>query len=206
MARHVGGVGPSGNARIIMAMVFNKVGGTDVIHIERTGFSDERGSFTRLYCEEEFASAGLPTNFPHINFSENTEAYTMRGMHLQLPPHGEGKLVFCAVGRIFDVAVDVRPQSSTFGRWVGAELTADRKNSLYLPPGFAHGFLTLEPNSKVIYLATHPYHASAERGFRYDDPSLGIDWPAKPIIVSEKDRAWPDFDSDAFKEDGKEDK
>lgn len=179
-------------------MQIEKLDGTDVTCIERSFFSDSRGSFTRIFCEETFSDAGLPTRFPHMNFSENVSEYTLRGMHVQLPPHQEGKLVFCVSGRVFDVAVDVRPESPSFGSWVGKELSAGLKNSLYIPPGFAHGFLTMEPNSSVVYLATEPYNAQAERGMRFDDPAVKIEWPAPPKVISEKDNSWPDFNRGQF--------
>ncbi|MFC3050552.1 dTDP-4-dehydrorhamnose 3,5-epimerase [Kordiimonas pumila] len=180
-----------------MGMKFEKLGGTDVCVISRNSFSDARGSFTRVYCEAEFAEAGLPTHFPHINFSDNVAPFTLRGMHFQYPPHEEGKMIFCVAGRIFDVAVDVRPESSTYKQWVGLELDADNKQSLYVPAGFAHGFLTLEPHTRVIYMATEPYKGGAEGGLRYDDPAIAIKWPAQPVTVSDKDLVWPCFDAAA---------
>ena len=152
---------------------------------------DDRGFFARLWCAEEFAAAGLPFAPSQISASYNERAGTLRGMHWQAEPHAEGKLVRAARGRVFDVAVDLRPQSPTRHRWFGAELAEDSHAALFIPPGFAHGFLTLTDKAELIYLIDVPYRPEAARGARWDDPAFGIAWPAAPTVIAERDRTWP---------------
>lgn len=154
---------------------------------------DERGHFARLWCRDELARQGLRGDFVQANNSFSRAAGTLRGLHWQGAPHGEVKLVGCTRGRIFDVIVDVRAGSPTFLKWFGAELSADNRTMVYVPEGCAHGYLTLEGDSEVVYPVTAVYHAASERGLRWDDPAVGIEWPIEPAVVSEKDRAWPDF-------------
>lgn len=166
------------------------------IELEPRG--DERGAFARTFCEEEFAAHGLVTRFPQHNLSRNPRAGTLRGMHLQAAPHGEVKVVRCQSGALFDVAVDLRPDSPAYRRWVGVTLTAESGNAFYIPQGCAHGFLTLAPDTEVHYLMGAPFVASAGRGVRWDDPAFGIAWPSVPVLVSERDRTYPDFDPAAL--------
>lgn len=159
--------------------------------IEVEPITDQRGFFARAWCSDVFARHGLQTNYVQANISGSRLAGTVRGLHYQAEPHAETKIVRCVAGAIYDVAVDARPGSPTFGRWVGAELTAANRRSLYVPEGFAHGYQTLEKDSEVHYMVSQPYAAHAERGLRYDDPALGITWPLEATAVSAKDQAWP---------------
>ncbi|MEC9408390.1 MAG: dTDP-4-dehydrorhamnose 3,5-epimerase [Abyssibacter sp.] len=158
--------------------------------------ADERGQFARSFCSKEFAAAGLPTQFCQSNLSQSVQAGTLRGMHYQLAPHAEGKLIRCTTGSLLDVIVDVRPDSPSFRQHVTATLSAENQVALYLPPGVAHGFLTLLPHTEAHYWVTAAYAPDAERGFRYDDPWLGITWPQVPRVLSDKDAAWPAYDPD----------
>jgi dTDP-4-dehydrorhamnose 3,5-epimerase len=155
---------------------------------------DERGGFARTFCEEEMARAGLPFRVTQANVSRNQQSHTLRGLHLQRDPHGEPKIVSCSQGKIWDVAVDLRAGSSTYRRWYGFELAPGRECALHLPAGVAHGFLTLEPESVVQYLMGAPYVPEAATGVRWDDPALGIQWPAIPLMISERDRSYPPLD------------
>jgi dTDP-4-dehydrorhamnose 3,5-epimerase len=151
---------------------------------------DERGSFARTFCRDELRVAGLEFEVVQANLSSNRALHTLRGLHFQLPPNGEPKIVSCLSGRIWDVAVDMREGSPTNRRWQAFELAADGRSSLHIPAGFAHGFLTLEPDSVVHYLMGAPFVAGAGAGIRWDDPALGIEWPAAPAIISERDRSF----------------
>jgi dTDP-4-dehydrorhamnose 3,5-epimerase len=160
--------------------------------------SDERGFFARSYCEREFAAHGLATRFPQENLSFNARTGTLRGMHYQAAPHRETKVVRCVSGAIHDVIVDLRAGSPTRFSWIGVDLTSKNRRALYVPTGFAHGFLTLERDTEVLYQMGEFYVAEAARGFRWDDPHFGIRWPASPVVVSERDRTQPDFDPERF--------
>jgi dTDP-4-dehydrorhamnose 3,5-epimerase len=164
-----------------------------VMLVELEPFSDERGSFSRVFCDDEFARAGIAMPVRQANLSRNPHALTLRGMHYQQAPYGESKLVQCIRGRIFDVAVDLRPHSPSYRRWFGTELTPDLQRMLFIPDGCAHGFLTLEDASDVIYLVGHPYVPAAECGVRWNDPAFDIAWPATPRIMSSRDRSHADF-------------
>jgi dTDP-4-dehydrorhamnose 3,5-epimerase len=168
--------------------------GASLVEIERS--EDERGFFARSFCEREFAAHGLPTHFPQCNISWNRAPLTLRGMHFQAAPHAEAKLVRCTAGRIHDVIVDLRPGSPTRLRWRAVELDAERRSALFIPAGFAHGFLTLEPATEVFYHMGEFYIPDSARGFRYDDPLFGIRWPAEPAVLSERDRGYPAFHPD----------
>lgn len=156
---------------------------------------DERGSFARVFCVDEFAAGGLATTVVQANTSFNRRRGTLRGLHLQTPPHGECKLVRCTRGAVFDVAVDARPGSPTFGRWVGVELSAQNGAMLFVPEGVAHGYLTLEDEAEVFYQVSRAYHPDSEAGVRWDDPAIGIRWPFAPAVISAKDRALPDLET-----------
>ena len=140
-------------------------------------FGDARGWFSEIYSESTFANLGITCRFVQDNHSLSVPAFTLRGLHFQTPPHGQDKLVRCLRGRIFDVAVDVRRGSPSYGRWVAAELSADNGHQLFIPTGFAHGFLTLEPDCEVSYKCSAAYAPTAEGGIGWDDPALAIDWP-----------------------------
>ena len=162
--------------------------------IEGVRRGDDRGHFARMFCAEEFGSHGLETRFAQANTSVSHRRHTLRGLHYQLPPSAEVKLVRCTAGSLFDVVLDLRPDSPSFARWFGAELTPANGRMLYVPRGCAHGFMTLEDDTEALYLVSDAYAPEQERGLRFDDPRFAIDWPSEPAEVSAKDRAWPDFD------------
>ena len=156
---------------------------------------DRRGSFCETWNQRDFERAGVRCNFVQDNHVVSKPAGTLRGLHFQSEPYAQGKLVRVARGRIFDVAVDIRPDSATFGQWVGREIDCGGGEQLWIPPGFAHGYLTLEPRTEVIYKVDQYYSPFAEGGIRWDDPDLGIDWPNSGIrpVVSSRDRTLPTF-------------
>ena len=156
--------------------------------------ADERGFFARLFCAEEFAAHGLAPSFVQVNNSLTVERGTLRGMHYQLPPAAEVKLVRCVSGSLVDVALDLRPESPTFKSWFATELSAENREMLYIPEGCAHGFLTLEPDTEAVYFVTAPYSPEHERGVRWNDPEFGIEWPFEPHVLSDRDRDQRDFD------------
>lgn len=159
--------------------------------LEREPRRDERGYFARAFCADELAAHGLASVVAQANLSYNDRAGTLRGLHFQAHPHGEAKTVLVARGAIFDVAVDVREGSPTFLRWVGVELSDTNHRALHIPVGFAHGFITLVPDTLVQYFVSTPYAPGSERTLRWDDPKIGIAWPAPPSVVSTKDAAAP---------------
>jgi dTDP-4-dehydrorhamnose 3,5-epimerase len=164
--------------------------------VELAPLTDERGSFARTFDAELFAAHGLDRRVAQCNTSFNPRAGTLRGLHYQAAPHEEGKLVRCTRGRVFDVAVDLRPDSPTHRRWVGIELDADGVHCVFIPAGCAHGFQTLVDDSEVHYQMTAPYMPDAFRGVRWDDPAFAIPWPEPPgggRILSERDGAFPDY-------------
>ncbi len=167
--------------------------GVWLIEPERLG--DERGWFARTFDAEEFRSRGMNPEVVQCNASFNARRDTLRGMHYQAAPHGESKLVRCVRGAIFDVAVDLRPDSETYCQWHGVELSAENGHSLYIPAGLAHGFQTLTDDCEVLYQMGHRYVPEAARGVRFDDPAFTIQWPAprKGLVISERDRSYPDF-------------
>jgi len=162
--------------------------------IEQEPRGDDRGFFARWFCAEEFAAAGLVSSFVQANDSYSVGEGTLRGMHYQLPPAAEVKVVRVVRGAVFDVVLDLRPHSPTFGQSFGRELSADNRLMMYVPRGCAHGFLTLEPNSEAFYLVGAPYTPEHERGVRWNDPRFNLPWPREPSEVSAKDASWPDFD------------
>lgn len=176
-------------------MKFNPtpLAGAHTIELERRG--DDRGFFARFFCQREFADAGLETRFVQINTSLTGKAGTLRGLHYQLPPAAEVKVVRCLKGALFDVIVDLRPDSPTYRKWFGAELTAENRVMMYVPRGFAHAFVTLTPDTEALYLVSAFYSPDDERGVRWNDPAIGIDWPVAPVEISEKDRTWPDLEA-----------
>jgi dTDP-4-dehydrorhamnose 3,5-epimerase len=174
-------------------MRFTPAGIAGAMLFEFDAPEDERGFFARTFCDEEFARAGIAMQVRQINVSHNRQALTLRGLHYQEAPHAESKIVHCVRGRIFDVAADLRQGSPTFRRWIGLELAPELRRALYVPQGCAHGFLTLEPASDIVYAMGHPYVADAGRGIRWNDPALGIEWPAMPRVISERDAGYPDL-------------
>lgn len=152
---------------------------------------DDRGFFARLHCPEELAGAGIDFTSVQINLSRNTAAHTLRGMHFQNPPYAEAKLVRVVRGAIFDVVVDIRPGSPTYLKHAGFRLDAEGAEALFIPEGFAHGFLTLEPETDVLYQMGRAYVPGQAKGYRWDDPALGIVWPHQPTVIGDADKAWP---------------
>jgi dTDP-4-dehydrorhamnose 3,5-epimerase len=177
-----------------LAMIFNPtpLPGVFVLELEKRG--DERGFFARVFCEREFAQQGLSTRFVQVNNSLSAERGTLRGMHYQLAPRAETKLVRCVRGAFYDQILDLRPDSPTFGQAFGVELTADNRRMLYVPKGFAHGFITLTDAVEAFYFADEFYAPEQERGVRYNDPRFKLQWPIAPVVLSDKDRNWRDFD------------
>jgi dTDP-4-dehydrorhamnose 3,5-epimerase len=165
----------------------------DVKLIRPRRYGDKRGFFAETFKTSLFADAGLPTAFVQDNQSYSVEAGVLRGLHFQAPPAAQGKLVRVLRGAVFDVAVDIRAGSSTFGRHVTAELSAENWTQMWVPPGFAHGFLTLEPHTEVFYKVTAEYAPALESGLTWDDPALAIAWPAAPTQLSGRDADWPPF-------------
>ena len=167
----------------------SKIDGVYIISQEPRG--DSRGYFTRIFAKEEFKKSGITFNIVHANRSLTAEKGTIRGLHFQKYPKQEDKLVHCVQGSIFDVALDLRKGSPTYGQWVGEILSAENKKMLLIPKGFAHAFQTLEKNCLVEYFVTQYYAPAYEKGIRWNDPSFAIDWPIKKAILSEKDQNWP---------------
>lgn len=162
-----------------------------VLVIETDVFGDHRGFFTESYNEEKFKAAGIEYNFIQDNHSLSSEAGTVRGLHFQLAPKAQTKLVRVAVGAIYDVAVDLRGDSPTYGQWVGVILSESNKRQLLVPKGFAHGFCTLTPNTQVMYKVDEYYSREYDRGILWNDPDIGIDWPTDRVVLSDKDKVHP---------------
>jgi dTDP-4-dehydrorhamnose 3,5-epimerase len=162
--------------------------------IEATPIKDDRGFFSRAWCKREFEEHGLDSNIVQCNISYNLKKGTLRGMHYQKNPYSETKYIRCIKGSLYDVIIDLRENSNTYGQWIGVELTEENKKALYIPKGFAHGFQTLEDNTYVYYQVTEYYTSEAEGGVRWNDPQFNIIWPIKePIVISSKDSSWPLF-------------
>ena len=183
-------------------MRFSELALHGVFALDAEPFVDERGSFSRTFCADELAAHGLEPGVAQCSISVNDRAGTLRGMHLQVAPFEETKVVRCTRGAIFDVVVDVRNDAPTFGRWLGVELRAGAGRSLYIPTGCAHGFLVLEDHTEVEYVISAPYSAEHARGIRWDDPAIAIEWPFAPDIVSARDRSFADVDLDAIRASG----
>ena len=167
------------------------VDGAFVIDVDR--ICDSRGYFGRLWCANELAAQGLKSNICQSNIGFSEQAGTLRGLHFQKPPHEEVKIVRCTRGSVFDVVVDLRPDSPTFKRWFGTELNPDNASMLYVPEGCATGYITLQDNSEIYYHASEFYAPESATGVRYDDPAFDISWPRPATVLSENDRSWPDF-------------
>ncbi len=166
------------------------------IELEKRG--DERGFFARTFCQREFEAVGLVGTIRQANTSFSAQRGTLRGLHCQISPSAENKIVRCIRGRLWDVLLDLRPDSPTFGRWHGEELTPENRILLYVPEGFAHGFITLEADTEIFYLVTQFYDQTRERGFRWNDPRFAIEWPIEPSVLSDRDSSHPDFSSENF--------
>ena len=169
-----------------------EINGAYLIHSEP--FEDERGIFQRNYCKKEFEDNGIISVVAQANISENNFKYTLRGFHYQLPPYGEGKTMTILKGRIYDIIVDLRKESSTYLKWISLELSPDMRTSFHVPPGCANAFLTMENETLVHYYCSHAYKSDVERGIHYNDPLFKFKWPVdKPLHISDKDANWPDY-------------
>jgi len=174
-------------------MKFQKINVNDAYLIDLEKHGDDRGFFARYWCKEELDKLGLDSNIVQINNSRSSSKGTLRGLHFQRPPKSETKIVRCISGAIWDVIVDIRSKSSTYGQWFGVELNEENRTMLYVPKGFAHGFVSLTDNSEIIYLVSEFYSLEAEGILRWNDPFHGIEWPVEPNIISEKDNNAPDW-------------
>lgn len=166
--------------------------GAFTIELERRG--DDRGFFARAFCEREFADHGLEQRFVQINNSLSAKRGTLRGLHYQLAPAAEVKIMRCIRGAVWDAIIDLRPDSPTFSQWFGTELSAENRRMMYVPRGFAHAALSLVDDTEILYPVSAFYEPAQERGLRWNDPRFAIEWPITPTEISEKDRSWPDFD------------
>jgi dTDP-4-dehydrorhamnose 3,5-epimerase len=162
----------------------------DLVILHRQVYVDDRGTFTRLFGADELASVGRPTKAMHVNTSTGKEVGTLRGIHFQYPPFSEVKIVACTSGAIWDVGIDLRPNSPTRFQWHGVTLTPENGLSMVIPEGFGHAFITLQPNSTAVYVVSAVYSPKNESGLRFDDPTLSIKWPITPKVISDKDRLW----------------
>ena len=169
--------------------------GAYIVDVDRA--ADDRGFFARSFCAGEFAAHGLAADMSQCSVSFNARTGTLRGLHFQAAPHDEEKLVRCTAGAVFDVLVDIRPGSPTHRRWFGLELSAENHRALYVPKGFAHGFVTLADDSEVYYMISVPYAPGFARGLRWNDAQLGIRWPILPVIISARDALYPLLDAPA---------
>lgn len=180
-------------------MIFKETKLKDAYIIEFSSIKDHRGFFAMGFSEEEFKKHNIDLHIVQINFSHNKKRGTLRGMHFQKPPHAQAKLLYCSKGSIYDVIIDLRPDSTSYMEWTTLELRAQDESSsenhrmLYVPEGFAHGFQTLEDDTAVVYYVSDFYHPECEDGVRWDDKAFNIPWPVADIIVSEKDKVYPDF-------------
>ena len=174
-------------------MIFSETAIPGVVLVELERLEDERGFFARSFCAEEFAARGLAANFVQANLAHNALRGTLRGLHYQADPAPEPKLVRCTRGAVFDVAVDLRPESPSYCCWTGHRLDSRNHSALYIPAGCAHGLLTLEDNSEVSYLMGAAYAPELARGVRWNDPAFAIDWPFEPALISARDAGFADF-------------
>lgn len=174
-----------------MIFISQKLSG--VFLIEPKPFVDDRGAFRRHFCQREFEAHGITCRVAQCNVSENKYKHTLRGFHYQLAPHGEGKTLSCLVGKIYDIIVDLRPESPTYMEWAPFELNANNCCSIHIPPGCANAFLTLEDNCLIHYYCSEFYFGQAERGVRFNDPAFKFVWPVDVMIISDKDKNHPDY-------------
>ena len=172
-------------------MIFRETKLNGVFVIEPERLKDERGFFARTWCQKDFTDKGLNPTVVQCSLSFNTKRGTLRGMHYQVAPHEEAKLVRCTMGTIYDVVLDLRPASPTYRQWAAEELSAENRRMMYVPPGFAHGFQTLVDSTEVFYQISEFYHPELSRGVRWDDPAFGVDWPLPPSAISDKDLSYP---------------
>ena len=175
-------------------MIFRETKLKGAFVIEPEKHEDERGFFARAWCQKEFKVHGLNPNIIQANIAFSLHKGILRGMHYQIGPYQEAKLIRCIHGAVFDVIIDLRPGSNTYCEWLGVELTFENPTMLYVPEGFAHGYLTLENNTEVFYMVSQFYVPDSERGVRWNDPAFGIDWPeTADLLISEKDKNWPAY-------------
>ena len=172
-------------------MIFTETAIPGVHLLEPQRHEDERGYFTRTFCEQEFKENGIDFSPVQGNTSFNKSPLTLRGLHFHASPYEETKLVRCGAGRLFDVVVDVREDSAAYGEWIGFELSRENGRGLFIPAGCAHGFLTLDADTEVLYLMSPAYKAGYDRGVHWQDPDIGIQWPGEPLVLSDKDRSLP---------------
>ena len=172
-------------------MIFESLALAKAFLVQPARLEDDRGFFGRTWCAREFADRGLDPSLSQCSISFNKARATLRGLHYQAPPHTEAKLVRCTRGAIFDVIVDLRPASSTYLRHCAVTLTEDNRDAIYVPQGCAHGFLTLEDETEVLYQMSTAHVPGAARGVRWDDPAFGIAWPTVPDVIADRDRTWP---------------
>jgi dTDP-4-dehydrorhamnose 3,5-epimerase len=178
-------------------MIFTETPLPGAFLVDLEPIADDRGFFARALSVEEFKAKGLEVEVNQCSVSFNARKATLRGLHYQRAPHEESKLVRCTAGAIFDVIVDIRPRSPHYRRWFGAELTAENRRSLFIPPGFAHGFITLSDAAEVYYMISVPHAPEHAQGFRWSDPAFGIEWPLRPDVISARDAAYPLLDTSA---------
>jgi dTDP-4-dehydrorhamnose 3,5-epimerase len=176
-------------------MIFNKTSLEGAFTIELEKREDERGFFARYYCKEEFLKHDLESNWVQVNNSLSKNTGTLRGLHFQQSPHSEVKLIRCIKGSIWDVIVDIRLNSPTYGKWFAAELTSENRKMMYVPKGFAHGFISLEDDSEILYMVSESYNPAFERTLKWDDSFHGIHWPMSPTVISDKDKAAKNWDN-----------
>lgn len=175
-----------------MKVISTPIDGVKII--EPLYYGDDRGYFAPIFEDRKFKELGIPDQFTRLNSSFSTTKGTIRGLHYQPPPDQEAKMVYVVRGKIWDVALDIRKNSPTYGQWTGIELDAQTKRWFYVPAGCAHGFQTLEENCEIIYLCSSYYNIKTEWGIRWNDPSFNVEWPLQPTILSEKDKERPNFD------------
>jgi dTDP-4-dehydrorhamnose 3,5-epimerase len=176
-------------------MIFaqTKLPGAYIVDLQKR--HDNRGFFARAWCRNEFQDQGIPMQVVQANLAHTEKRGTLRGMHYQIPPHAELKFFRCIRGVIYDVMLDLRPESPTFGQWLGVELSAENRLAVFIPAGFAHGYQTLTDDAEVFYMVSEAYAPGAESGIRWNDPAFGIEWPiTENLTLSEKDLNWPDYD------------
>jgi len=174
-------------------MIFTETKLKGAFIVDLKPFKDERGFFARAWCQREFEEHGLSGDIKQVNLSYNIKKGTLRGMHYQIQPYGEAKMVRAVRGALYDVIIDLRPDSPTYLQWIGVELSADNHRLLYVPENFGHGFQTLTDDADALYQVSEFYTPGAERGIRYDDPTFKIEWPLPISVISDKDRSWADY-------------
>jgi dTDP-4-dehydrorhamnose 3,5-epimerase len=175
-------------------MVFKETRLKNAFIIELEKIVDDRGFFSRAWCQKEFNANGLNANIVQCNLAFNNRKGTLRGMHYQIAPHEEAKIVRCTRGKLYDVIVDLRPKSPTYLQWIGVELSSENRKMLYVPENFAHGYLTLTDNTELFYQVSDFYSPESESGIRWNDRTVNIKWPqTNDLIMTDKDKNWPDF-------------